>query len=59
MSRNDYHTTRNNYKFIGIDLSRQTNTSILQQNNLIGKLEEGDCVIMLFIAKKQQKITLN
>ena len=58
MSRNDYHTTRSNYKFIVIDLSRQTNTSILQQNNLIGKLEEGDCVIMLFIAKKQQKITL-
>ena len=27
------------YKFIGIDLSRQTNKSILQQINFVGKLE--------------------
>ena len=30
------------YKLIGIDLSRQTNTSIPQQINLTRKLEEDD-----------------
>ena len=49
MSRNDDYTTGNlldylyhqdYYKLIGIDLSRQTNTSIPQQINFIEKLEE-------------------
>ena len=47
------------YKFIAVDLSRQTNTSILQKINLVGKLEEDDCATMHFIAEKQQKTVLN
>ena len=56
MSRNDNYTTRNlldylyhqkNYKLIGIDLSRQINTSIPQQFNFVEKLEEDDCATML------------
>ena len=67
MSRNDY-TTENlldylyyqkYYKLIGIDLSRQTNMSIPQQINFIGKLEEYDGGTMFFIAEKQQKTILN
>ena len=51
MSKNNDYTTgsllnylyhQKYYKLIGIDLSRQTNTSIPQQINLIGKLEEDD-----------------
>ena len=68
MSRNDDYTTgnlldfsyhQNYYKIIGIDLSRQTNTSISQQINFIGKLEEGDGAIMFFIDEKQHKVILN
>ena len=46
-----YHQTH--YKFIGIDLSRQTNTTILQKNNFTGKLEEDDSATMFFITEKQ------
>ena len=46
-------------KLIGIDLSRQTNTSIPQQINFVGKLEEDDGATMFFIAEKQQKTILN
>ena len=51
MSRNVGYTTRNlldflyhkkYYNIIGIDLSRQTNTSIPQQINFAGKLVEDD-----------------
>ena len=68
MSRNDNFTTgnfldylyrQNYYKLIGIDLSRQKNTSIPQQIDFTGKLEEDYGVKMFFIAKKQQKIILN
>ena len=68
MSRNHDYTTgnlldfsyhQNYYKIIGIDLSRQTNTSISQQINFIGKLEEGDGAIMFFIDEKQHKVILN
>ena len=68
MSRNNDYTTGNlleyfyhqkYYKLISIDLSRQTNTSIPQQINFVGKLEEDDSAIMLFIAEKQQKTILN
>ena len=68
MSRNDNYTTGNlldylyhqkYHKLIGIDLSRQTNTSIPQQINFIGKLEEDDGGTMFFIAEKQQKTILN
>ena len=41
---------------IGIDLSRQTNMSISLQINFVGKLEDDDGAIMIFIAEKQQKI---
>ena len=44
------------YNFIGVDLSRQANTSIPQQINSIGKLEEDDDAEMLFIAVKKQKL---
>ena len=68
MSRNNDYTTGNllgylyhqkYYKLIGINLSRQTNMSILQQNNFVGKLEEDDDATMFFVSEKQQKIVLN
>ena len=61
MSRNDDYITGNlldylyHQKFcksIGIDLSRQTNTSIPQQINFTRKLEEDDSGAMFFIAEK-------
>ena len=67
MSRNDDYTTRtlldysyheNYYKLIGIDLSRQTNTSIPYQINFTGKLKEDDGVKMFFVPEKQQKTIL-
>ena len=68
MSRNDDYTTGNlldylyhqkYYKRIGIDLSRQKNTSTPQQISFVGKLEDDDCATMFFIAEKQQKTLLN
>ena len=59
--QNDDYTTRNlldylyrqkYYKFIRIDLPRQTNTSIPQKINFVGKLEESDDAATLFISKK-------
>ena len=59
MSRNDDYKTgnllefsyhQNYYKLIGIELSRQTNTSIPQQMNFAGKLEKDDGAVMFFIA---------
>ena len=44
-------------KLTDVDLSRQTNTSIPQQINFEGKLEEHYGATMFFIAKKQQKKT--
>ena len=40
------------YDLIGIDLSRQTNTSIPQQINFIRKLEQDYDATMFFIAEK-------
>ena len=48
----DYLCHQNYYKLIGIDLSRQANTSIPQQVNFVGKLEEYDCETMFFIVEK-------
>ena len=68
MSRNDDYATGNlldylyhqkYYKLIGIDLLTQTNTSIPQQINFTGKIEEDDGVTMFFISEKQQKKILN
>ena len=42
-------------KLTDVDLSRQTNTSIPQQINFEGKLEEHYGATMFFIAKKQKK----
>ena len=56
MSRNNVNTVgkslyylyhQNDYKLIGIDLSRPTSTSIPQQVNFIGKLEENIAIIFL------------
>ena len=64
MTRNDDYATENllDYlyhqnccKLISVDLSRKTSTSIPQQNNFAGKLEEDDGATMFFIAEKQQK----
>ena len=55
----DYSYHQNYYKVIGIDLSRQTNTSILQQINFTGKSKEGDDVTIFFVSEKQQKSILN
>ena len=38
-----------------MDLSRQTNTSISQQTDFVGKLEEDEGATMFFIVEKQQK----
>ena len=68
MSINDDYTARSllhhlyhqrYYKFIGIDLSREKNTSVPQQINFTGKLEEVDGAIMFFIAEEHQKTFLN
>ena len=68
MSRNDDYKTGNlldylchqNYdKLIGIDLSRQKNTSIPQQINFTGKLEEYDGATTSFVSEKQQKSIIN
>ena len=55
----DFSYHQNYYNIIGIDLSGQTNTSISQQTNFVGKLEEDDGTAMFFIAEKQQKTVLN
>ena len=44
------------YKLIGIDLSTQTNTSVLQRNNFVGTLEEDEGTKMFSLSQKQQKI---
>ena len=55
----DYLYHQNWYKLIGIDLSRQTNTSISQQILLTVKLEEDEGITMIFIAVKAEKNILN
>ena len=45
----------NCYKLIGINLSEQKNTTLSQQINFTGKLEEDDGATIFFIDKKQQK----
>ena len=62
MSKNDDYKTGNllgylyhqkYFKLIDRYFSRQTNTSISQQINFVGKLEQGDSAKMFFIAEKQ------
>ena len=61
MSRNNDYATGNLldfsyhqhcYKRIGIDLSRQRNTSIPQQINFVGKSEEDNGATIFLIAEK-------
>ena len=52
----DYFYHQNCYKLIGIDLSRQTNASIPQQINFVGKLEEDDDATMFFVSEKHPKL---
>ena len=68
MSRNNGYTKRNllgymyhhkYHKRIGIDLPRQTNTSVPQQIDFVRKLEEDDSGAMLLVSEKQQKSILN
>ena len=68
MLRNNDYTTGNlldylfhqkYYKLIGIDLLRQTNTSISQQIHFTGKLKEYYDATIFFITEKQQKTILN
>ena len=46
------------YKYVDIDLSRQTNLSITQQSNFVRLGEDNDAT-MFFIAEKQQETILN
>ena len=68
MPRNSDYTTENlldylhhqkYYELIGIDLSRQTNSSIPHQINFTEKLEEDDGATMFYIPEKQRKTILN
>ena len=54
----DYYYHQNYYKIVGIDLSRQTNTSITQEINFKENLEKDDGVTMFFIDERQQKTFL-
>ena len=55
----DLSYRQSKYKHITIDLLRKRNSSIPQQINFIGKLEEENDVSMFFVAEKQQKFILN
>ena len=55
----DYLYHQNYYKRIGINFSRQANTSIPQQINFIAKLEGDSRAVMSFVSGKQQKTILN
>ena len=69
MSRYDDYTTgclldylyhQNYYKPVGIDTSKQTNTSIPQEINFTGKWQQDDGgATMFFITEKQQEIFIN
>ena len=50
MSRN------NDYATVGLDLSRQINTSILRLINFTEKLEEGDGAIMFLLFKTSKNL---
>ena len=65
MSRNNDYTTKNlldylyhqnYYKLIGIDLSRQTNTSISQQINFLGKLENDGATKFLLLKNSKKNL---
>ena len=49
--------SKNNYRLIAADLSKQTKLRDPQQINFIGKLEKDDGATMFFIIKKPEKTT--
>ena len=49
----DYLYYQKYYNLIDIDLTRETNASISQQINFVGKFEEHDGATMFFVARKQ------
>ena len=53
----DFSYDQNYYKLMGIDLSRQTNISIPQQINFVGKFEEDDSatIFSLYMLKRSIK----
>ena len=51
----DYSYHQNYYKFIDIDLSRQTNATIFQEINFTGKLEEDDGATVFLPLKSSKK----
>ena len=68
ISNNNDYTTANlldsayfkeNYKWIAIDLSKQTKLKEPQQINFIGKLYKDNGATMFFIIKKSEETTLN
>ena len=49
-----YH--QNYYKFIDIDLSRQTNKVSSEQINFVGKLKEDDGAVMFFLGQNSKNL---
>ena len=49
------HLSKSKILMLWLDLSRQTNTTISQQNSFTGKLEEEDVATMLLMIEKQTK----
>ena len=45
-----------NYKFIGIDFSRQTNTTIFEQITVMGKLYENGATVFDIVGIQQKPI---
>ena len=48
----DYSYYQKYYNLIAIGITRESNTSISQQINFVGKFEEHDGATMFFIAEK-------
>ena len=55
----DFAYSKENYKLIAIDLSKQNKLKVLQQINFIGKLEKDDGATIFFIIKKSEETTFN
>ena len=49
-------SSNNDYATVGLDLSRQTNTNILQIINFTEKLEEDDDAIMFLLFKSGKNL---
>ena len=51
--------SKNNYRLIAADLSKQTKLRDPQQINFIGKLEKDDGATMFFIIENSEETTFN